>query len=162
MKKVKQPCDVIVEAPFAMLGLCFEKGILKSVEYLKSSSTPVEPEGPAEKQACRQIEDYCAGKLRDKIFDIPYEVSGTAFQQKVWHELEAIPYGETRTYGEIARSLKTSARAVGNACRKNPLTLVVPCHRVVSAKGIGGYSGKTAGGMLKIKQWLLEHEKASF
>ena len=84
--------------------------------------------------------------------------AGTPFQQSVWSELNKIPMGETRTYGEIAKILNTSARAVGNACRKNPIQIIVPCHRVVSAKGLGGYAGKTDGNQMNIKRWLLSHE----
>jgi methylated-DNA-[protein]-cysteine S-methyltransferase len=84
--------------------------------------------------------------------------AGTAFQKSVWNELCKIPVGETRTYGEIANKLNSSARAVGNACRKNPIAIIVPCHRVVSATGLGGYAGKTEGRQLDIKRWLLNHE----
>ena len=83
---------------------------------------------------------------------------GTAFQRSVWHALTEIPLGETCTYGDIAKKLNSSPRAVGNACRKNPIQIIVPCHRVVSAKGLGGYSGATEGKQLNIKRWLLHHE----
>lgn len=83
---------------------------------------------------------------------------GTKFQKLVWNELSRIPFGETRTYGEIAQKLNSSARAVGNACRKNPIAIIVPCHRVISAKGLGGYAGETKGHQLNIKRWLLNHE----
>lgn len=83
---------------------------------------------------------------------------GTSFQKSVWHELSKIPLGEIRTYGEIASNLNTSPRAVGNACRQNPIQIIIPCHRVVSAKGIGGYAGETDGRQLNIKRWLLMHE----
>jgi len=83
---------------------------------------------------------------------------GTKFQKSVWKELCKIPLGETRTYGEIAKILNSSARAVGNACRKNPIAIIIPCHRVVSATGIGGYAGKIEGKQLNIKRWLLKHE----
>lgn len=94
-----------------------------------------------------------------KVFkEIQLAPQGTLFQRTVWNELKKIPLGETRTYGEIAKKLNSSARAVGNACRKNPIQIIIPCHRVVSAKGIGGYAGKTEGGQLAIKRWLLNHE----
>jgi methylated-DNA-[protein]-cysteine S-methyltransferase len=86
---------------------------------------------------------------------------GTLFQKSVWSELQKIPLGETRTYGEIADRLNSSPRAVGNACRKNPIQIIVPCHRVISAKGLGGYAGETQGKQLKIKRWLLNHEGVS-
>lgn len=93
---------------------------------------------------------------------------GTDFQQRVWRALIAIPAGEVRTYGSLAEEINTSARAVGNACRQNLFPLIVPCHRVVSAAGIGGYAGDTMDkqhsqiNFLHIKQWLLAHEKADF
>lgn len=83
---------------------------------------------------------------------------GTPFQKAVWSELSKIPLGEIRTYGEIAKKLNSSARAVGNACRKNPIQIIIPCHRVISAKGIGGYAGETDGKQIRIKHWLLSHE----
>ena len=83
---------------------------------------------------------------------------GTPFQKAVWLELCKIPLGEIRTYGEIARKLNSSARAVGNACRKNPIQIIIPCHRVISAKGLGGYAGETDGKQINIKRWLLSHE----
>ena len=89
---------------------------------------------------------------------IPLSPKGTDFQQSVWTELSKIPLGETRTYGQIAKSLNSSARAVGNACRKNPIQIIIPCHRVVSASGIGGYAGEKDGKKLDIKRWLLKHE----
>ncbi|MDO7597080.1 MAG: methylated-DNA--[protein]-cysteine S-methyltransferase [Pseudomonadota bacterium] len=84
---------------------------------------------------------------------------GTVFQRRVWQYLLTIPPGETRTYSELAQALDTSARAVGNACRANPFAIVVPCHRVVSKAGLGGYYGKTDGSEIDLKQWLLEHER---
>lgn len=93
-------------------------------------------------------------------FDLPLDLQGTAFQKKVWRILQSIPAGKTLTYGEVARRLNSSPRAVGNACRANPVPLVVPCHRVVSAQGIGGFSGQTGGPKVAIKTWLLQHEGA--
>jgi methylated-DNA-[protein]-cysteine S-methyltransferase len=91
-------------------------------------------------------------------FDLPMESAGTPFQRRVWEVLRAIPSGETRTYGALAAELGTSPRAVGGACRANPVPLVVPCHRVVAADGLGGFSGATAGPRLAAKRWLLVHE----
>ena len=90
--------------------------------------------------------------------DTPLQLSGTAFQQRVWRSLLAIPAGDVVTYGELAGELKSSARAVGQACRRNPSPIVVPCHRVVAASGLGGFAGVTAGAMSDIKRWLLHHE----
>ena len=105
-----------------------------------------------------QLKNYFSSATSFKT--ITMELQGTAFQKSVWRELIKIPLGETRTYGEIANKLNSSARAVGNACRRNPVPIIVPCHRVISAKGLGGYAGETGGRQLNIKRWLLKHEGA--
>lgn len=91
-------------------------------------------------------------------FEVPIMAQGTAFQNRVWELLSSIPCGEVWTYGQVAKKLNTSARAVGNACRNNPTPIVVPCHRVVSASGLGGFAGKTNGVLSDIKRDLLTHE----
>lgn len=103
----------------------------------------------------------------DYLFSLTCNLQqGTAFQQRVWQALTEIPAGQVKTYGTLAQELNSSPRAVGNACRNNPFPLLVPCHRVVSASGIGGYAGDTLTtqkgkiNYLQIKQWLLMHEKA--
>jgi methylated-DNA-[protein]-cysteine S-methyltransferase len=103
-----------------------------------------------------QLKNYFSTAI--SLQSIPLAAKGTPFQKSVWRELSKIPIGETRTYGEIAKKLNSSARAVGNACRRNPIQIIVPCHRVISAKGIGGYAGETQGKQLSIKRWLLNHE----
>jgi len=94
------------------------------------------------------------------FFTVPVRLKGTDFQRRVWQALQQIPLGETRTYGQLAKQLRSSARAVGNACRHNPVPIIVPCHRVVSARGIGGFCGQTAGAEVRRKRWLLRHEGA--
>ncbi len=106
-------------------------------------------------EAYRQLQEYCEG--RRKFFDFPYRLYGTAFQQKVWQALCRIPYGETRSYGQIAAETGNpkAARAVGMANNRNPMMIVVPCHRVVGANGsLVGYEGG-----LDMKQALLDLEK---
>lgn len=101
-----------------------------------------------------QIKMYSFGKL--KKFDIKYELSGSPLQILIWRELTKIKYGQTKTYGEIAKKLNTSARYVGNVCGQNKLLLVIPCHRVVKSDGsLGGFSGL---GGLKLKKILLDLE----
>jgi methylated-DNA-[protein]-cysteine S-methyltransferase len=92
-------------------------------------------------------------------FDVPLVLDGTPFQRLVWRALRRIPSGRVMTYGELARQLKTSARAVGNACRANPVPLFVPCHRVVAKGGEGGFMGRRGGPALGLKRWLLQHER---
>jgi len=102
----------------------------------------------------RQLEEYFAGTRQ--VFDLPLAAQGTAFQQQVWAALRAIPYGETRSYGEQARSIhnEKAVRAVGLANGKNPIGIIVPCHRVIGADGsLTGYAGG-----LDRKRWLLSHE----
>lgn len=105
----------------------------------------------------KQIKKYFSQKHFD--FDLPLKFQGTKLQQKVWRRLQKIPYGETITYGEIAKELNTCARAIGGACRLNPILLAIPCHRVVAINGLGGFSGKKSGLFLEIKKMLLAHEK---
>ena len=105
-------------------------------------------------EAKRQLDAYFDGRL--KRFDLPLKPAGSRFQQAVWTRMRAIPYGAARTYGELAKSLGSVARAVGGACGKNPIPIVVPCHRVVGQGGrLGGYSG---GDGLATKRALLALE----
>lgn len=107
---------------------------------------------PALERAIRQLRRYFGGL--PESFDVPLDLQGTPFQQRVWEALRSIAPGTVRTYGELARELGASPRAVGGACRRNPCLILVPCHRVVAKRGLGGYSG--AG--LAAKGWLLRHE----
>ena len=91
-------------------------------------------------------------------FTIALKLHGTPYQQRVWTALQTLPAGETRSYGQMAQRLNSAARAVGGACRANPIAILIPCHRVVAAHGLGGFSGATAGSELLLKQWLLKHE----
>jgi methylated-DNA-[protein]-cysteine S-methyltransferase len=109
------------------------------------------------KEAVRQVEEYLDGKRNG--FDLPLEPIGTEFQMKVWKELARIPYGKTISYTELARKIRNekAVRAVGTANGRNPLSLVIPCHRVIAADGtLGGYAGG-----LEIKKRLLELESSA-
>jgi methylated-DNA-[protein]-cysteine S-methyltransferase len=83
---------------------------------------------------------------------------GTSFQKKVWDEISKIPKGNTLEYGQIAKILSSSPRAVGQACGSNPIPLVIPCHRVVSKSGLGGFMHHSDGSPISVKKWLLSHE----
>ena len=161
-KKTNPPIteSVVIKTPFAKLGLIFESGVLVAVD-LFSRKKLLPPESDEAKHVCQQVNDYCSKQLPNLEFDIELQAKGTLFQKKVWQALQKIPAGRAVTYGELAQKLKTSARAVGNACRANPIPLVIPCHRVVSKMGMGGFSGSRDGLPMKIKKWLLEHEGAS-
>lgn len=104
-------------------------------------------------EAVAQLEAYDVGKLT--AFDLPLAPNGSDFQQQVYTAMLAIPYGETLTYGEIAQALGCPAQPIGQACGANPIPVIIPCHRVLSKNGIGGFSG--AGGV-EGKIALLKHE----
>jgi methylated-DNA-[protein]-cysteine S-methyltransferase len=109
-------------------------------------------------KAVRQLEEYFAGERRE--FDLPLDRKGTDFQEKVWNELSKIPYGKTVSYKQLARKIKNekAVRAVGTANGKNPLSIVVPCHRVIAADGsLGGFAG---GLPTKIKLLELEQQRS--
>jgi methylated-DNA-[protein]-cysteine S-methyltransferase len=99
---------------------------------------------------------FAGGKARPMP---PYFVRGTDFQRRVWQAMSEIPPGQTRTYGEIAQILGSAPRAVGQACKRNHIPIIIPCHRVVGRQTVGGYEGATSGYRLDRKSWLLHHEK---
>ena len=111
---------------------------------------------PVLKETASQLDEYFAGERTD--FDVAMELDGTNFQREVWSELTRIPYGETISYGELARRVgrPSAPRAVGQANGRNPIPVIVPCHRVLASNGIGGY-----GGGLKVKRALLAVEGVS-
>ncbi|OED50599.1 cysteine methyltransferase [Rhodobacteraceae bacterium (ex Bugula neritina AB1)] len=106
--------------------------------------------------ALAQLRAYFAGELTE--FDLPLQVDGSDFQRAVCNTMLAIPFGETRTYGEIAKELGVPPQPVGNACGGNPIPVIIPCHRVLGASGLGGFSGK---GGVETKVELLKHEGAA-
>lgn len=112
-----------------------------------------EDDTPLLREAARQLAAYFSHDI--KAFDLPLHPKGDSFQQSVCAAMRAIPYGETRTYGEIARDLDTYGQPVGAACGANPIPILIPCHRVLSATGLGGFSGR---GGVETKIALLRHE----
>jgi methylated-DNA-[protein]-cysteine S-methyltransferase len=107
-------------------------------------------------QAIEQLRAYFAAELQ--VFDLPLLVAGSDFQRAVCDAMLAIPFGETRTYGEIGRDLKAPPQPIGNACGANPIPVIIPCHRVLGANGLGGFSGR---GGVETKVTLLKHEGAA-
>lgn len=156
MKKTASPYSLVTDSPLGRLGVKVENNQVRHLDYLDGSVNLHAASGAFERNIERQLENYFENPQTG--FSLPLALSGTPFQQRVWQALTAIPAGETLTYGELAASLGSGARAVGNACRHNPVPVIVPCHRVVAAAGIGGYSGKTRGPVLDHKYWLLAHE----
>ncbi|MCX7896892.1 MAG: methylated-DNA--[protein]-cysteine S-methyltransferase [Rhodocyclaceae bacterium] len=130
---------------------------LEEIVFLEAGIS-LAPRAPLAREAIRQLAAY----FQDPrfAFSLPLSPAGTAFQQRVWQAIAAIPVGETLSYGALAQRLGTSARAVGQACGANPYPLVIPCHRVVGARGaLGGFARMRNGFFPATKQWLLAHER---
>ncbi len=111
---------------------------------------------PVEKRISREVLEYFSDPASPLQWRL--QTVGTDYQRRVWKALRAIPVGSVKTYGELAVEIGGSARAVGNACRSNPIPVYIPCHRVVAKQHIGGFAGKTRGRQINIKRWLLQHE----
>jgi methylated-DNA-[protein]-cysteine S-methyltransferase len=145
------------DSPLGLLLLTEEDGALTALDWATHACAQTQPlteSTPLLRRACAALDRYFAGERI--AFDLPCAPRGTPFQMRVWVELARIPYGTTITYGALARSIGSAARAVGGVCGANPLPIIVPCHRVLAANGgLGGYSG--LGGSVS-KTWLLALE----
>ena len=140
--------------PLGELLLTAEEGALTGVWFEGQHEPCGERDDAALAEARRQLQAWFEGRIR--VFDLPLAPQGTPFQQRVWEEIRRIPFGSTRSYGELARRLGSpgASRAVGGATGRNPLSIVIPCHRVVgTGGGLTGY-----GGGLERKRLLLELE----
>ena len=148
----------IIALPFGRLGLRLDTDdILYGLDFLPPSTALLPATTAAARQVEASLQAWCAGECTQ--LDLPYQLrQGTAFQRRVWQAMLAIPYGETRSYGEIATLLGSSARAIGGACGRNPLPVLIPCHRIVARQGIGGFNQGRDDWLLAIKHWLLTHE----
>ena len=125
----------------------------ETIARIRWANDPSGGPTPLLKEAARQLQAYFAGRLVE--FDLPLAARGSAFEHRVWDAMCAIPYGETRSYSDLAHAVDSGPRAIGGACGKNPIPIVVPCHRVLARGGLGGYSG---GAGLPTKQFLLNLE----
>ena len=130
------------------------------IRFLPVAAAPVAPTNALAERAAQQLERYRNDP--DTKFELPVTVVGSDLQRGVWDAMCAIPRGSTRTYGELARELGADARVIGQACGDNRLPIVIPCHRVVAADGIGGFGHATGGYLLEVKRWLLMHEAPEF
>ncbi|WP_338845754.1 methylated-DNA--[protein]-cysteine S-methyltransferase [Massilia sp. W12] len=150
--------SAVVAAPFGALGIVCDAHAVQELIYLPPSFQTRPPVNALAQRAAQQVTAY----LQDAQapFDLPLAPRGTLFQQKVWQAICAIPAGHVQTYGQIARALQSAPRAVGQACGANWFPLVVPCHRVTAAQGLGGFAHATDDFHLGVKRWLLQHEGA--
>lgn len=145
---------VVYESPVGYLSIKYNDGNVISLKRLMAKPKDFGTKTKLTDRVVKQLEEYFAGKR--KVFAFPYGLEGTEFQKKVWAELEKIPYGETRSYGQIAKAIGNpkASRAVGMANNRNPIIIVVPCHRVIGSTGkLVGY-----GGGLEMKETLLKLE----
>lgn len=150
--------SAIVEVPFGAIGIRTEAGAVRELVYLPPTFDEKAPSDKLAEKAARQVERYFVEP--DFRFDLPLVEAGTVFQRKVWDVIAAIPRGDVLTYGEVAKIIRSAPRAVGQACGANWFPLVIPCHRVIAAGGLGGFShhDDETGFHLGVKRWLLAHE----
>lgn len=150
--------SAIVHVPFGGIGIRTQAGALRELIYL--------PKNFPEKSAADALADSIAHEVTryiadpDHGFKVRLPEVGSAFQRKVWQAIAAIPRGQVRTYGDVARQIGSAPRAVGQACGANWFPLVIPCHRVTAAGGLGGFAhhDDDSGFHLGVKRWLLAHE----
>ena len=148
--------DVIIEFPKMKVAVTTRDECVTGISYLPPSVNVRAPTNPLAERAARQLERYREDP--DASFDLPLLIEGSPFQRRLWDALCTIPRGKTMTYGELAQRLGAEARAIGQACGDNRLPIVIPCHRVVAADGLGGFAHSTSGYLLEAKRWLLAHE----
>jgi len=148
--------DVTVDFPKMKVAVATRDGRVVGIHYLPLNALSIIAKNSLAERAARQLERYREDP--DAAFDLPLAVEGTPFQKSVWQAMRAIPRGRTRTYGDLAREIGGEARAVGQACGDNRLPIVIPCHRVVAADGVGGFAHATEGYLIEAKRWLLAHE----
>jgi len=145
--------QLTLHSPVGEITLSEEDGAIVSLDWGRSME---DKSTPLLRKAKGQLDRYFDGKLKD--FDLPLKPQGTEYQKRVWQAMCKIPYGGTKTYGDLAAALKSASRAVGGACGANHIPIIIPCHRVLAANGkLGGYSGE---GGLDTKTALLQLEGA--
>ncbi|MFC5461292.1 methylated-DNA--[protein]-cysteine S-methyltransferase [Massilia niabensis] len=153
--------SAIVAAPFGAIGIRTEGERVREMVYLQPRFEEKSPENAVAELAAHQVGQYLLDP--DFRFELPLFETGSAFQKRVWGAISAIPRGSVLTYGRIAKNIGSAPRAVGQACGANWFPLVIPCHRVTAAGGLGGFSNNDDenGFHLSVKRWLLRHEGAT-
>lgn len=149
--------SAILRAPMCHVGAIFTGDSLTRLDFLPADTPITEQMDMRARRLASELEAYWGDASH--VFDLNFAPSGTPFQEEVWNALRGIPVGQSTTYGALARLLGTGPRAVGQACGSNPLPIVIPCHRVVAAGGLGGFMHASSGAPLDVKSWLLAHER---
>ena len=158
---VSESLTSVIPTPFGPAELyCTDNHVSQLRLFLapNESQHPEELDQPLGTQVEQALSAYFESGQRLPKF--PLMPAGSEYCQTVWQRLVEIPFGQTLTYGELAKQLSSGPRAIAQACRRNPIPLLIPCHRVVAATGIGGYSGAVTGPRVEFKRWLLKHEAA--
>jgi methylated-DNA-[protein]-cysteine S-methyltransferase len=149
--------NAVIDAPFGKIGIRLEGEAVREIVYLPDSVANVVADTPLAQLAVKQIEQYL--QRASATFDLPLATVGTPFQRRVWQVISDIPPGIVLTYGQLAKQIGSVPRAVGQACGANFFPIVIPCHRVVGAGGIGGFAHHGGDGYYRnVKRWLLQHE----
>jgi methylated-DNA-[protein]-cysteine S-methyltransferase len=149
--------DAVLPAPFGALGVRLQGDTLAGLDFLPAGTDTRIGADPKVQRLAAELAAYFADPRH--AFGLPLALGGTPFRQRVWQALAAIPCGQTRSYGDLARALDSSPRALGQAVGDNPVPIVIPCHRVVAADGgLGGFMHGRSGFPLDVKRWLLAHE----
>ncbi|EFK96630.1 protein containing Methylated-DNA-[protein]-cysteine S-methyltransferase, DNA binding domain [sediment metagenome] len=144
----------IINLPFADMKIDRRGDVIVSADWVLSA----DPVTKQQTDATMTSDWLACWQQADKTTSLKLLKQGTSYQFKVWQELLKIPFGYTMTYKALALQIGSGARAIGNACKKNPYPLIIPCHRIVAAHGLGGYSGETQGDLVAIKRKLLAAE----
>ena len=148
----------IVRLPFGAVGIDTTNDAISRITFLPPDTPEQAAVNALAQRASEALRHYADDP--DWPLELPVLLLGTAYQRRVWQTLQTLHRGETISYGELAEKLDSGARAIGNACRHNPVPLFVPCHRVVAKHGMGGFAGNSEGGWTAVKRWLLAHEAA--
>lgn len=150
--------SAIVGAPFGAIGIRTEAGLVHELVYLPPHFSEKDAQDAAADLAARQLQQYLADA--DFRFTLPLPEVGSTFQRKVWDAIASIPRGTVKTYGQVAKHIGSAPRAVGQACGANWFPVIIPCHRVTAAGGLGGFANHDDenGFHLSVKRWLLRHE----
>jgi len=156
MSKSSFQYDYVLPSPIGKLGLVISGKGIQRLSYINDQVEVMLPKRGLAVATYKQINEYF--QLIRTEFDLPIDIQGTQFQKRVWSRVSMIGYGDSLTYGDIAASIDSGPRAVGNACRNNPIPIIIPCHRVVKKSGMGGYCGSLVGVEIQQKDWLLRHE----
>lgn len=151
------PAAILALPPCTVAVFTHESWVTR-LEFTAPDTPLIAPTTPLTIQVADALSAYLENP--DCVLALPLAALGTPFQQRVWRTIAAIPRGQVRQYGAIAAELGSAARAVGQACGANPFPVLVPCHRVVAAQGLGGFAGHRSGWLTATKRWLLAHEGA--